>query len=101
MNDDVLSRLVHKYLELTDLCYRVSVTVHDPYGRFRRGHQVRRPHPALLKKIDLDQALARLYCRFFEDPAGISTSTSNSRPHGSETRTSSASPGSPRPSRSE
>jgi len=101
---EILPRLVTRYLELADRCYRVSVAVHDPNGRFQRGHRGPRAHPALLKKADLDAALARVYERFFAgapDPSNsTSTSTSNSLPQGSETRTCSASPASA-PSRSE
>jgi len=90
----VLARLVTRYEELADTCYRVLVSRHDERGRFRRGHRARRPHPALVKKVDLDRDLARLYRKFFgpaeldRDPT--STSASNSRPQGSETRTGSA-----------
>ena len=56
-SDGILSRLVRNYVELSDVCYRVSVVAHDRRGRFERGHRVRRPHPALLKKVDLDEAL--------------------------------------------
>ena len=93
---DILPRLVAKYLELADRCYRVSVTFHDRTGRFQKGHSGPRSHPALVKKADLDAALVRVYQRFFTDPfshppAPIRTSTSNSRCHGSETSTRSAS----------
>jgi hypothetical protein len=101
MSEEVLSRLVAKYRELADACYRVSVTVHDRYGRFQKGHQARRPHPALLKKVDLDRALARLYARFFEAPEGSSISTSNSRRQGSDTPASSSGADPAEPSRSE
>jgi len=85
----VLVRLASKYLELSEVCYRVSVAAHDHKGRFKKGHPGRRPHPALLKKIDLDRALAQIYRRFFECcPASSSTSTSNSRCQGSENLTS-------------
>jgi len=92
---EILPRLVTRYLELVDRCYRVSVTVHDPKGRFQKGHAGPRAHPETLKKADLDAALLRIYDRFFsERPAGVSssacTSTSNSRCHGSDTRIRSA-----------
>jgi hypothetical protein len=96
----VLARLVSKYVELCDVCYRVSVAAHDERGRFRKGHRARRTHPALLKKVDLDEALARVYRRFFSTN-GTSTSTSNSRRQGKETRSSSTSDSRPGPSRSE
>ena len=38
---EILPRLVARYLELADRCYRVSVTFHDSNGRFRKG----RPGP--------------------------------------------------------
>lgn len=98
----VLARLVTSYLELAELCYRVQVAVHDHQGRFRKGHHLRHPHPALLKKADLDEALTRVYRRFFAAGDENSTSTSNSRPQGSETRNSPAGTASARrPSRSE
>jgi len=100
-SDHVLARLVTKYLELAEACYRVQVAVHDRGGRFRKGHHVRQPHPAVLKKADLDQALTRVYQRFFEPGERMSTSTSNSRRQGRETRTASASPPPSAPSRSE
>jgi hypothetical protein len=90
-NEGVLTRLVRKYLDLSDVCYRVSVAAHDRGGRFKKGHRGRRPHPALLKKVDLDRALAHLYRRFFEGPvAPRLTSTSKSRCHGRENLTSSS-----------
>ena len=85
----VLARLVHRYLELSDLCYRVSVLGHDGRGRFPKGHRVRQPHPALVKKMDLDEALITLYRRFFDPDYRVSpTSTSNSRRQGSDACTS-------------
>lgn len=85
--EHIMPRLVRKYVELSEACYRVSVSHRDERGRFRRGNQQRRPHPALLKKIDLDAALSRIYWRFFvsrEESSSISTS--NSRRQGSDTR---------------
>lgn len=82
----IMPRLVRKYLELSDACYRVAISHHDEKGRFRKGHTQRSPHPALIKKMDLDRSLTHIYLRFFgpvEEPN--STSTSNSRSHGSET----------------
>ncbi|GAG09170.1 unnamed protein product, partial [marine sediment metagenome] len=58
--EDILPRLARKYLELCEICYRVSVARHDERGQFRRGHRGRRSHPALLKKMDVDRALARI-----------------------------------------
>lgn len=87
--EEIMPRLARKYLELSAACYRVATAVHDERGRFRRGHPGRRVHPAVLKKIDLDEALARVYQRFFgnhNDAVEVSfTSTSNSRRQGSET----------------
>jgi len=99
---DILPRLARKYLELCEFCYRVSVASHDGRGRFSKGHRGDHPHPALLKKMDLDRALARLYRRFF-DPSyeDSSTSTSNSRCQGSEARTSPKGSSSPQASNSE
>lgn len=92
----VIALLVSQYRYLADTCYRVSVTQHDDRGRFRRRHQARTPHPVLLKKIDLDRDLARVYRKFFGPPAASveprPTSISNNRPQGSEKRTDSASP---------
>ena len=89
--DGVLSRLVSRYRDLSDTCYRVGVQRHGERGRFRRGHRARTPHPALVKKMDLDRHLARIYWKFFGcgDSAAdaISTSTSNSLPQGSTTST--------------
>ena len=87
----IMPRLVRRYLELSEACYRVSVSHHDERGRFKKGHRRRSPHPALLKKTDLDRSLAHVYQRFF----GVveeanSTSTSNSRPQGSERRSAGA-----------
>ncbi len=87
IGDGILPQLVRKYSELAELCYRVSVAYHDERGRLRRGHR-RRTHPALLKKVDLDTALAQIYRRFFGDQEaseGRSASISNSRFHGSAT----------------
>ncbi len=83
----IMPRLVRRYLELSEVCYRVSVSRHDERGRFKKGHRGRAPHPALLKKVDLDRFLAHVYQRFFgadEEPNSISTS--NSRCQGSEIR---------------
>ena len=63
--DDILSRLLRKYSELSHVCYRVSMAGRDERGRYRRGHIARTPHPSVLKKIDIDRALARVYDRFF------------------------------------
>jgi hypothetical protein len=101
-SEELLPRLVRKYLELSDVCYRVAVAVHDERGRFRRGHRGRRPHPALLKKVDLDHELARIYRRFFgppEEPSSISTS--KSRRQGRETESSGGGSSSRPASRSE
>jgi len=93
--EGVLPRLVTRYLELADRCYRVSVTVHDPTGRFQKGRAGPRSHPEMLKKADLDAALLRIYDRFFAEQSSaasssVFTSTSNSRCHGSDTRIRSA-----------
>lgn len=100
--DAVLVRLVRKYVELSDACYRVSVVAHDKHGRFRKGHHARRPHPALLKKVDLDRALGEVYRRFF-GPGGQprSSSTSNRRCQGSDAPTSTPDPSSGTARRSE
>jgi len=84
----VLRRLVVQYEELADVCYRVPVTRHDDRGRFRKGHRARSPHPALVKKADLDRELERIYCRFFGASSGEGEpiSISKSRPHGSVIR---------------
>ena len=85
--EHIMPRLVRKYVELSEACYRVAVSNRDERGRFRRGHRLPRPHPALVKKIDLDAALCRVYWRFFvsrEESSSISTS--NSRRQGSDTR---------------
>jgi len=99
---DIFPRLARRYLELCELCYRVSVTSHDDRGRFPRGHHSRQLHPAVAKKIDLDRALARVYRRFFDSPDDDSSiSTSNSRCQGSEALTSPKGPSSPPASSSE
>ena len=80
-SDRILPRLVRRYQELAEMCYRVTVAYHDERGRLRRGHR-RRTHPALLKKVDLDTALSQVYRRFFgghEEGADTSTSISNNR----------------------
>jgi len=87
VSDGILLQLVRKYAELAEFCYRVSVAYHDERGRLRRGHRSR-THPALLKKVDLDAALAQIYRRFFGDHDGgenTSASISNNRFHGSVT----------------
>lgn len=85
----VLPLLVRKYVELADISYRVSVATHDKHGRFQKGHRGRRVHPALLKKVDLDRALERVYRRFFDPSFPLSsTPTSKRRRHGSEKRSS-------------
>jgi hypothetical protein len=99
---DILPRLVRKYVELSEVCYRVTVAARDERGRFRRRHPGRRPHPALLKKIDVDHALAAVYRRFFESrDAAISTPTSKSRCQGSDARTAPTGSSAANPSRSE
>jgi hypothetical protein len=88
-DESILTLLARRYLELEEACYRVSVVFHDQYGRFQKGHRVRRPHPALVKKVDLDAALSRVYERFFglvTHADEMSTSTSNSLCQGSDTR---------------
>jgi hypothetical protein len=101
-SDGILSRLVRNYVELSDVCYRVSVVAHDRRGRFERGHRVRRPHPALLKKVDLDEALIEVYRRFFDGSYRVSaTSTSNRRCQGREAVTSARGSASGRAHRSE
>ena len=98
----ILARLVRNYVELSDVCYRVSVVAHDRRGRFERGHRVRRPHPALLKKIDLDEALIEVYRRFFDGSYRVSaTSISNRRCQGREAVTSARGSASGRAHRSE
>jgi hypothetical protein len=84
---EVLTRLVRRYQELSAVCYRAATASRDERGRFRRGRRGGGPHAALLKKIDLDLALEQVYRRFFGDHGAEanSTSTSNNRPHGSET----------------
>lgn len=83
--EGVLLRLVRRYMELAEVCYRVSVSAHGERGRFRKGHRARHSHPALLKKVDLDEALVGVYRRFFDPRYRLtSTSTSKSRRHGSE-----------------
>ena len=67
MTEGVLNRLVAKYRELEELCYRLAVAVRDSRGRFRRGRRTPRTPAALLKKVDLDRALVRVYARFFGD----------------------------------
>jgi len=92
---NIIVLLVSRYRALADVCYRVAVSQHDERGRFRRGHRTRRPHPVLLKKIDLDRDLARVYCKFFGAASASAepspTSISNNRPQGSEMRSGSAS----------
>ena len=101
-SDGILARLVRNYVELSDVCYRVSVVAHDRRGRFERGHRVRRPHPALLKKVDLDEALIEVYRRFFDGSYRVSaTSTSNRRCQGREAVTSARGSASGRAHRSE
>jgi len=92
-SNGILARLVNKYLELSDMCYRVCVASHERSGRFEKGHRARRPHPAIVKKIDLDEALTRVYRRFFDASYRVSsTSTSNRRRQGREVVTSPKTP---------
>ncbi len=85
----IMPRLVRRYLELSEACYRVSVSRHDERGHFRKGHAGRKTHPALLKKVDLDQTLEQVYERFFGQPDEPSPiSISNNRCQGSEIRSS-------------
>ena len=98
----ILPRLVRKYVELSDVCYRVSVVAHDRRGRFQKGHRARTPHPAFLKKVDLDEALVEVYRRFFDSAYRVSsTSTSKSRRQGREMLTSPRGPSSGPASNSE
>lgn len=71
--DSIMRCLVRRYVELSDVCYRVSVLAHDGRGRFQKGHRARRPHPALLKKIDVDEALVDIYRRFFDSSYRVSS----------------------------
>ncbi len=84
----IMTRLTRRYAELSALCYRATTSPRDEYGRFQRGHASRRTHAVVVKKIDLDVALERVYQRFFGHQGvseASSISTSNSRRHGSET----------------
>jgi len=84
----IMTRLMRKYLELSAVCYRAATASHDERGRFRRGRVANRLHPAILKKIDLDEALDRVYQRFFgrQGTCEVSSiSASNSLRHGSDT----------------
>ena len=88
MHDEIMPRLLRKYVELSATCYRAATAARKPDGRFRRGHRKIGPPPAVLKKIDLDEALERVYQRFFGPYAvesGNATPTSNSRRQGSDT----------------
>ncbi len=85
----IMPRLVRRYLELSEACYRVSVSRHDERGRFKKGHAGRRVPPVLLKKVDLDHTLERVYERFFGQPEEPGPSSiSNSRCQGREIRSS-------------
>jgi len=98
----VLPRLVRRYIELSELCYRVAVVAHDRRGRFQKGHRAGHPHPALLKKVDLDRALARVYQRFFEPSYRVeSAPTTKSQHQGGDVRRSTRGPSSTPASRSE
>ena len=65
LSNTVFDRLVARYRELEARCYRANVCVHGPEGRDRRDPRQRQVSTALLKKMDLDRALALLYRRFF------------------------------------
>ena len=65
--EGILSRLAEKYRELEELCYRASVSQQRRAGRWRRQPQPPTVSPELLKKVDLDRALAALYARFFPE----------------------------------
>ncbi len=62
----VFDRLLVRYRELEDVCYRMRVAGRDGRGRFGRSHRGRAPRDTLLlKKVDLDEALLQVYRRFF------------------------------------
>jgi len=65
VTDGVLDRFTARYRELEARCYRTNVSVHRPEGRRRRDPVEQQVSSAMLKKMDLDRALARLYDRFF------------------------------------
>ena len=67
MTQGVLDRLTARYRELEARCYRTNVSVHRQEGRPQRDPLEQQASRALLKKMDLDRALAWLYNRFFRE----------------------------------
>jgi hypothetical protein len=65
LGSSVFERLIARYRELEARCYRANVCVYGPRGREPRDPRERQVSAALLKKMDLDRALALLYRRFF------------------------------------
>jgi len=62
----VFDRLLVRYRDLEDRCYRMQIAGRDGRGRFGRDHRGRAPRQTLLlKKVDLDQALLEVYRKFF------------------------------------
>ncbi len=62
MAQDIWRVFYDKYLELQETCYRSAVAGRGGGGRLRGRYTVPAP---LLKKLDLDAALAELYEKFF------------------------------------
>ena len=62
MKQSIWKTFCDKYQELEETCYRTSVAGRAERGRFRGRYKLPTP---LVKKLDLDLALAELYERFF------------------------------------
>jgi hypothetical protein len=65
VTNSLLRRLAARYRELEERCYRTSVATHRRDRPQQRDPMEAQVSAALLKKMDLDRALAALYDRFF------------------------------------
>ena len=65
--EGILGRLSEKYRELEEQCYRASVSQQRRAGRWRKRPQPATVSPELMKKVDLDRALAILFHHFFPE----------------------------------
>ena len=63
MAGNIWKAFCREYRELEETCYRAAVAGRGERGKLRGRYRL---PPPLLKKMDLDAALERLYARFFE-----------------------------------
>jgi hypothetical protein len=64
MSQTLFQHFCTKYAELEETCYRAAVAGRSPHGRLRGRYTVPAP---LVKKMDIDRALAGIYQKFFGD----------------------------------